>query len=942
MAQPAQQIVGRAAELGSLEETLAELSRGRFAALALVGEPGIGKTRLLAELGARADERGHVVLSGGASELEHEQPFWMFVDAFDEYLEGLEPRRLDAVDEETRAELGQLLPSLAASEAGAELPDGRYRTHRAVRQLLAALAAAKPLVLLLDDVHWADSGSIDLLGSLLRRPPTAPVLIAMAARRRQMPERLAWALERAHRGGALTRVELGSLSRDDARELLGASADELYEESGGNPFYLEQLARFPDARTVAAAMTEELSLLPSDVRRVLEGAAVAGDPFELELAEAAAGLRAGSAIDALDELLRRDLVRHTDVPRRFRFRHPLVRRAVYEAAPGGWRLTAHERCADALAARGAPAAARAHHIERSARHGDLDAVAVLREAGEAAAQRAPATAARLFEAALRLAPPGEERVELLAAAANAHASAGQFREAYAALLESLELLPRDAVALRMKLTAGCAGLENLLGHHQEAHTRLLTALESLSDATSPEAAGLMIELAVDGFYRMDYGSMSEWAGRAVDVARPTADRPLIASAAGVLVLAEVFRGAVPQAEAVRAEAASLVDSMPDDEIARCLDRGVDTLAAAELYLDRFDHAGARAARALGVARATGQGQVLPILFWSAMIRTMRGELADAAKLAEEAIEVARLSGHAEGQAWNLFARSLTATAEGDVETALATAEEAMEALSGLHRSLPLAWSALALAAARLAAGDPERAAHALLDGAGGEELTLLAAPLRATGFELLARCRLALGDRGGAERAAAHAERLAEALELRMPAALAKRAAAAVALDGGDPASAAELALASAALADEVGAVIDAARSRTLAGRALVQLGDLERAVPELERAAAAFDACGALARRDEAERELGKLGRRRHRRTRRGNVDGTGIATLTERELQVSRLIVDRKTNPEIAAALFLSPKTVETHIRNVFHKLGVSSRVEIARAIERDVSRS
>jgi DNA-binding NarL/FixJ family response regulator len=106
--------------------------------------------------------------------------------------------------------------------------------------------------------------------------------------------------------------------------------------------------------------------------------------------------------------------------------------------------------------------------------------------------------------------------------------------------------------------------------------------------------------------------------------------------------------------------------------------------------------------------------------------------------------------------------------------------------------------------------------------------------------------------------------------------------------------------------------------------------------VAELQRAAAAFDACGALRYRDDAERELGKLGHRPHRRTHAGNTDGTRIETLTERELQVARLVVDRKTNPEIAAELFLSRKTVETHLRNIFRKMNVASRVELARAVE------
>jgi DNA-binding NarL/FixJ family response regulator len=88
---------------------------------------------------------------------------------------------------------------------------------------------------------------------------------------------------------------------------------------------------------------------------------------------------------------------------------------------------------------------------------------------------------------------------------------------------------------------------------------------------------------------------------------------------------------------------------------------------------------------------------------------------------------------------------------------------------------------------------------------------------------------------------------------------------------------------------------------------------------------------------RNEAERELGKLGHRIHRRTRPGKADGSGIETLTERELQVARLVAERKTNPEIAAELFLSQKTVETHMRNIFRKMDVSSRVALARAVER-----
>jgi DNA-binding CsgD family transcriptional regulator len=166
---------------------------------------------------------------------------------------------------------------------------------------------------------------------------------------------------------------------------------------------------------------------------------------------------------------------------------------------------------------------------------------------------------------------------------------------------------------------------------------------------------------------------------------------------------------------------------------------------------------------------------------------------------------------------------------------------------------------------------------------------------------------------------------------------MAQRAMASVLLDGGDARGAAERALASAAVAEELGMRLEAGLSRTVAGRALAAAGDPGGALTELERAASELDGCGARRFRDAAELELGRLGRRTYRRTRPGRPDASGVAALTARELEVARLIVDRRTNAEIAAELFLSQKTVETHIRNLFHKLDVSSRADVARVVER-----
>ena len=210
-------------------------------------------------------------------------------------------------------------------------------------------------------------------------------------------------------------------------------------------------------------------------------------------------------MDAVDELLQLDLLRTTDVPRRFRFRHPLVRRAVYEATAGGWRLGAHERCAEALAARGATASARAHHVERSAREGDADAAAVLREAGEEAVRLAPASAAHWFAEALRLLPrtaPAEERVELLLARAGALTAAGRFNDSHAVLLEALAIVPDDSHELRARVVRACAGAESLLGRHEQAGDRLASAVEEPArPGFAPRASSLMTELAQNCIWR---------------------------------------------------------------------------------------------------------------------------------------------------------------------------------------------------------------------------------------------------------------------------------------------------------------------------------------------------------------------------------------------------------------------------------------------------------
>jgi DNA-binding CsgD family transcriptional regulator len=955
MTDQATPFVGRERELETVERLLEGTCAGAARFLVITGEPGIGKSRLLAELLARAGRRGCLALHGSAAEFERELPFGLVVDAFDDYLETLDAHLFQRLDREQVTELAGVFPALRSLHPGSDQPTTaaeRFRAHRAVCGLLEQLATRQPVVLALDDLHWADGASLELASHLLRRPPQAAVLVAATFRGGQVERTLVSTIERSMRG-ADARIELGPLPRAQAHALVGAGRtaeyERLYEASGGNPLYLLELARMGEPRfragdvgvpdAVAAATAGELDNLTARGRGLAEGAAVAGDPFELDLAAATADMPEADALEALDELVARDLVRTTQVPRRFRFRHPLVRRAVYGSCSPGARIAAHRRGARALASRGAPATTRAHHIEQSAGHGDMAAVAVLREAGEAAAQRAPESAARWFEVALGLLPENAERsqrVGLLTSLAGAQAATGRFEDSRSALLQSIDLTSEDEATLRVQLIGACAGVEQLLGHHQEAHDRLTAALNGLSDASSPQAVELMLHLASGDFYRMDYAGMYGWGERALYVARALGE-PLTAASLAVLAVAAAFTGPTSLAEAHRVQAAALVDALPDDQLAHCLD-ALTNLSAADLYLHRYADAESHAGRGLRIASGTGQGEVAPFLI-PVLVTVLHttGRIDEAADLLEEAVEAARLSGNEEALGWNLLSRAYVAVAAGDLELALGTAQESVDVTRELDDRLVSTYARWALGSALLEKGDAGRAIDVLVTAADGRDLPRIPEPWRAHYFELLTRAWLALGRLPEAERSANGAAAIAERVALSAAGAMADRAAAAVALARGDPVTAAERARAAAAAAEESGARVDGARARTLAGRALAAAGERDGAVAELETAARELGTCAARRYRDEAGHELRKLGRRFARRTGPRKPDGEGLEALTERELEVARLVVDRRTNPEIARALFLSEKTVETHMRNIFRKLDVSSRADVARKVER-----
>ena len=903
-------LVGREQELAALEQLLEEARGGQARFAIVTGEPGIGKSSLLTELARRAAAMPALVLEGRATELERVYPFGLFVDAFDAHLASLDERAMQRLSADELRDLAAVFPAMRSLQPQAAAPTTaaeRFRAHQVARDLIERLAARQPLLLLvLDDVHWCDGASAELLRHLSRRPPDAAVMVVLATRPGQLPPALAL--------GSAVEIELPPLGPEDAGLLVGDRADALYEASGGNPFYLLALARFEGAEvppTVAAAIAAELEGLPDETRTFARAAAIAGDPFDLDLAAAVTSLDTAAALRALDDLVARDIVRAEPLPRHFRFRHPLVRNAIYASCPPGVRLVAHERAATALEAQGASATELAHHVAQSARRGDAGAVAILREAGLDAAQRAPSSAASWFAAALRILPgsaPRAEHVQLLVAHAHASAAIGHLEDARRSLLEAVD----DG---DVAVVSACARIELLLGRFEDGRARLEDALVAQPD----EAGRLWMDLALNAFYAGDVDRMRAAAQHAFDAG-------VHAGGLAALAMAESGAGPIPDALAHCTQAAGLVDAMNDVDVAASLD-ALTHLCGAEYCLDRFDAAIEHARRGIAIGREElfpGLAQTLAAALFST------GRLRESSAVIDSVMESARLSDNAVGLAWGLIDGAYVALLAGDIDAALTISEQAV-AISTV--GVLAAWAGGIRGAALAEAGEPGQGIETMTAACGGEELPLIPGGFRVNFLEILCRAQLAAGQRADAQRTAALAGGAADAFGLKFATAMAQRARAAVALATGAEAEAADLAVASAERAEGVGARLEAARSRELAGRAFAAAGDAASAIVELERAADVFDACGAERHRLAADRELRRLGRRRTRRT----ASGAGLGALSARELEVARLVVDRRTNPEIAAELFLSIKTVESHLRNIFNKLGVSSRVEVAREVER-----
>ncbi|MFG2129205.1 BTAD domain-containing putative transcriptional regulator [Streptomyces sp. NPDC048751] len=772
-------LVGRTEEVAMLDRALDDVTTGESGVEAhvveLAGEPGIGKTRLLAELGERATRRGLLVLSGRSGQFD-QAPYGAFVDALDDHLASAGPREnpVDALPRAAVRQLAAVFPALwddrvAAGQVRAE----RYWLHRAVRSLLEAMGGGgQGFVLSLDDLHWADDATAELIDHLIRHPPKARVLLALAHRPRQIPPRLSAALTRAAADSRVSRVELSPLSSTDAARLFAADMGpgrwrQLYDVSGGNPFYLEALTRMPSEqlatpvpldpaasmrdvpRPVRDSLLAELQGLSEPAQLSARGAAVLGDSFSATMVADVAGSDQTVTLAALDELTAHDLVRPMGAPGQFGFRHPLVRAAVYEGAGAGWLVSAHGRAARCLAARGASPAAQASHVRRSAHPGDEKAAELLAGAARDVLTIAPATAAQWTEEALRLlGDEGRLRPELWFQRASALGAVGRLRESRDLLRATASLLPPQAGDMRVRVAVSQATMEWMLGDYQQAMRLLLRELEDRDGRSDHDVAELETALAAIAQRTDEFPTAVRWSEQALASAERAGDPPQVAVARGLLALAYASTGEHARS---LAHLTRLLESLsgarseqPEYIVA------LSVIGWTELLYARYDSALHHLDQGLELSRRTGNSLMLSDLFAaSAHVHLLLGHLDEASRCAEEALEAASMVGSEEASSFAAGVLAATRLWRGDYAADDALFEKLVTSLHtddaaepGRVRSVALG----ILGQAMLFNGDPDGCVRTVTRAGGGHDLARFEAPMRALWFGMLTSAELARGD----------------------------------------------------------------------------------------------------------------------------------------------------------------------------------------------------
>ncbi|GAA4994176.1 LuxR family transcriptional regulator [Streptomyces siamensis] len=920
---------GRDREIVVVREALDAIRGGRSACVVVEGAPGVGKSRLLAELDGMARRFGFDVVSIRA-------------DVLDQYAAGA-------------ALLSALQSSDGSDRAAAATDDQRLWLLDSITDALEDRAQRAPVAVLVDDAQWADPATLFVLRTLPGRLAASRVLWVLAVRSDTERPTVARVREDLERLGARW-LTLGPLPQQElqhiAADVLGASPSpglaRLLRGVGGNPFLAIELVRaFADTDAVKMEAGEasllhdgipitfrrsiagRLDRLPEDAVRLLQIGSVLGREFDLGTAARMLGRHVGSLLAGVEAALSAGLL-SADGPR-LAFRHDLIRQAVHENLPLAVRTALHREAADSLRAIGARSAEVAWHVVMSGGPVDDDAVTTLSTAVRELSSSAPDAAADLAQRVAGLLPPQDRRrISLLTDAAKYLGRTRRVHEALdlvdATLPEGLE--PLQEAYLRLV----AAEIHQAAGDDAAAMTHLQQALDL--PALPPHVRVLLLKTKATGHvYLGDIAAAEQTDTGLVEAAYQSHDPAVVVSAMVFQSQTFFYRGHLARAlelaeEATRragAQSAALYlrpPRIPALWLATVL-TSTDRLADTERILRE----GQREAEALGL------GWSLP--HWHAARACAlleQGALDDAAVEAEASLMVAD---ELEITLPNPQARSVLALVEirrGD----LAKARDhlrAAETGSGTKTQRYGPWVSLARAGLADAEGEDGEAAAALTGSFASREPTrLLAIPLS----HWPGIVRIALGDEDpSVAQAVSGALRSLTAQDESRQIIGAVRAHVDGLLDR-DPR----------ALVSAITGYRNTGRPLALAaacedlGELMAASADTTPAIPYFEEAGQLASASGARRDQERIRRRLRQLGVRTAP-VRNHTASPQGLGNLTESEQKLIPLVVQGLTNRAIADRLYVSVHTVNTHMKHIFTKLGINSRVELTRlAIERGTS--
>ncbi|MFC5175171.1 helix-turn-helix transcriptional regulator [Nocardioides taihuensis] len=936
-----ERLVGRDAELALTAGEVDRLGEGRAATLTIEGEAGVGKTRLAQSMVHRARSRGMTVFCGRAHPFERTRPFGVVADALD-----LSVRSSDS----RGAAIGALL-SRHDADASGSVGDIQYRVVEEIVDLVETACAERPVLLVAEDIHWADTASLLTVLSIVRQLPLAPLLAVVTTRPSPLPGDVVRLLDDlADEGGRTLRLQplapdqVAALAAHELGAPPGPGLAAMLDKAGGNPLWVNALLRsladegvLRDASGVVDVTSPELpgSLSELVARRLrdlsgptldlLQVTAVLGDAVSVRDVAAVARRTPADVAGQLTEAFDARLL--DEVDERVVFRHQLVHDAIYQRVPAPARRLLHREAAVALMAAGADRLAVADHLVLGAERGDEQVVGWLRDAAREASGQAPAVTLELLRRAEALLPGGHRDADLVSAeVVQALLRAGHVAEA-SARAEAV-LTRRHATEVDSPLRVALVGALALQNRADEV-TAVVEASLAAPDRLRPADQALVLSQQSWALtYTGDPRAGESAAARALAIAEQVSDTAMSVWALTALLVAEGRQGRFDEALSHARRAATLAAGSPDT-------RSLPLQPKFFLGLALFDCdlvGEARTAFRAALDDESGSAWWLSdTLMADAQASFAIGEWDDAVPGLIAGGQAAQEKGNPLLTTQSLAYRTVIATARGDLRSARKLADGFTASLEGEQLSYNAGVLTFAAAGLTAAEGDLQGAFDLLLRCWRFDQARESRFYHRCLAPDLV-RLALALGHRDVAvEVADSVAAGVALAPEVATVAGLALRCRGLV--DGEVEAlvEAAALTRRTPLLVEHAGACEDAASL-------LARDGRRDEAATLLNEALDRYEQAGADAWAGRVRAGLRSVGAHPGARGPRRR-PAAGWESLTDTERAVALLVADGLTNGAVARRMYISPHTVNTHLRHVFAKLGVSNRVELATVVHHSI---